>query len=112
MTPEQFHEELAVQTGRRAISARRGEVKVFGVPLGNLGFFASLLIALSSGFLAFFLTAFFAIFTLLFYNTLGHHAVDYAITYKLIALPVGIVVLVLSVFFFGFLWIRQKLRGQ
>jgi hypothetical protein len=33
---------------------------------------------------------------------------DYATAYKEIAFPVGIVVLVVGLFFFGFLWIRRK----
>lgn len=82
---------------------------VFGLPLGNFGLFASLLISFSAGFLAFFLSIFFAIFGLLFYNSIGHHTVDYATTYKVIALPIGLVVLVVALFFFGFLWIRRKI---
>ena len=90
-----------------SISKNRG--MVFGLPLGNFGLFASLLISFSAGFLAFFLATFFAIFGILFYNSIGHHAVDYATTYKVIALPIGLVVLVVGLFFFGFLWIRRKI---
>jgi hypothetical protein len=89
-----------------SISKNRG--MVFGLPLGNFGLFASLLISFSAGFLAFFLTTFFAIFGILFYNSIGHHTVDFAIAYKGIALPVGFVVLVVGLLFFGFLWIRRK----
>ena len=81
---------------------------VFGLPLGNFGLFASLLISFSAGFLAFFLTTFVGIFGILFYNTMGSHTVDYAVAYKNIALPVGLVVLLVCLLFFGFLWIRRK----
>jgi hypothetical protein len=81
---------------------------VFGLPLGNFGLFASVLISFSAGFLAFFLTTFFGIFGILFYNSIGGHTADYARAYKDFALPVGIAVLLVCLLFFGFLWIRRK----
>ena len=53
------------------------------------------------GFASFFLATFLAIFTLLFYNEGGHHNVDFADTYKFVGLPVGLVVLSVSLLFFG-----------
>ncbi len=87
-------------------STNRG--RVFGVPLGDFGLFASLLLSFSLGFAAFFLATFLAIVTLLFYNEGGHHNVDFADTYKFVGLPVGLIVLAVSVAFFGFLWVRRK----
>jgi hypothetical protein len=81
---------------------------VFGLPLGKFGLLASLLIAFSAGFLAFFLTTFFAILGILFYNSFGQHSMDYSAAYKLIALPVGLAVLIVGLVFLGFLWIRRK----
>jgi hypothetical protein len=86
--------------------------RLFGVPLGDFGLFASLLLSFSLGFAAFFGATFVAIFTLLFYNQAGHHTVNYADTYKLFGLPVGLGVLILSLAFFGFLWIRRKTTGR
>lgn len=88
------------------------ETRIFGFPISDFGFFSSLLLALSSGFLSFFATAFVSIVVLLFYNLAGHHSVDYAIAYKDIAFPVGCVVLVLGILFFGTLWIRSKIVGK
>jgi hypothetical protein len=79
--------------------------------VGDFGPFASLLLSLSLGFASFFLATFLSIFALLIYNEGGHHAVNYADAYRLVGLPVGLVVLVLSLFLFGFLWIRRKLAG-
>jgi ABC-type Fe3+ transport system permease subunit len=86
--------------------------RVFGIPLGDFGFFASLLLSFSLGFASFFLATFLAIFTLLFYNEGGHHNVDFANTYKFVGLPVGLVVLAVSLVFFGTLWIRRKVSGR
>ena len=47
---------------------------LFGVPLGNLGWFASLLMAVASGFMAFFAATFCAIVFILVYNSALHGA--------------------------------------
>src|SRR5271170_1311452 len=91
-------------------SANRG--RVFGVPLGDFGLFPSLLLSFSLGFASFFLATFLAIFALLFYNEGGHHNVDFADTYKFVGLPVGLIVLMVSLLFFGSLWIRRKVSGR
>jgi hypothetical protein len=80
----------------------------FGVPLGELGFFSSLVIALAVGCLSFFLTTFIAIFAIMIYNGFGH-SVNYADSYKLISFPIGCVSLAASLIFFGILWLRGKL---
>jgi hypothetical protein len=86
--------------------------RVFGIPLGDFGIFSSLLLSFALGFVGFFGATFLAIFTLLFYNEGGHHNVDFADTYKFVGLPVGLIVLALSLALFGFLWIRRKVAGR
>jgi hypothetical protein len=108
MTPVHSQERPDVNSP----GVKGGDGRIFGLPLGNFGLFASLLIALCSGFLAFFLVTFLSIFGILFYNTIGHHSVDFAIAYKVIALPVGAGVLVVALFLLGFLWVRRKLAGS
>ena len=89
----------------------RAEGKFFGIPLGDFGFFTSLLMAFAVGFLSFFLFTFLAIVGIMIYNGMGHH-VDYADSYKDISFPAGLVVLAISLIFFGTLWVRRKLsRG-
>lgn len=83
---------------------------LFGVPVGDLGWFSTLLMGLASGFAAFFAATFFAIMGILFYNTAGHHAVDFAVSYRRIGLPIGLLVAVLSLAYLGSLWIRRILR--
>ena len=93
------------------VQSRQGEGRFFGIPLGDLGFFSSVLMALTLGFLSFFLFTFLAIVGLMIYNGMGHQ-VDYAASYKYISFPAGCVVLVASLIFFATLWLRRKLsRG-
>jgi hypothetical protein len=85
--------------------------KFFGVPLGDLGFATSVLMAFTVGFLSFFLFTFLAIVGLMIANGMGHH-VDYADSYKYISFPAACVVLLASLIFFGSLWVRRKVsRG-
>ena len=62
------------------------------------------------GFAAFFAATFFAIFGFLIYNTSTHHALDFALTYRGVGLPVGLLVLVLALGYLGTLWVRRQLR--
>jgi hypothetical protein len=81
-----------------------------GVPLGDLGWFTSVLMACTLGFLSFFLFTFLGIVGIMIYNGMGHQ-VDYASSYKYFSFPVGCVVLLVSLIFFGTLWLRRKLAG-
>ena len=97
--------------GRPAEGPRSfGRGYLFGVPVGHLGLFASLLIGFASGFLAFFLATFLSILVFLVLNTARHSNLDYALTYKHIGLPVGAVVGVLALSYLGMLWGRRQLR--
>jgi hypothetical protein len=87
-----------------------GSGYLFGVPLGDLGWLASLLMSFALGFAAFFAATFCAIICTLFYNTATHHAVDFSLTYKRIGLPVGLLVLVVALGYLGTLWVRRQLR--
>ncbi len=62
------------------------------------------------GFAAFFAATFFAIFGVLIYNTVTHRAVDFALTYKRVGVPVGLLVLVVALGYLGTLWVRRQLR--
>ena len=97
-------------TGR--LSGSRASGKVLGIPLGDLGLFSSLLMALAFGFLVFFATCFVAILGLLFYNSAGHHAVNMADSYRYIAFPAGLVALGLALVVLLGLWLRRKIAGR
>lgn len=83
---------------------------VMGFPLAGFSLFQSLLLAFASAFFTFFASTCVAIFALLAWNLIGHHAVNYADTYRDVGFPAGVVVLVLALPFFLILWLRGKFQ--
>lgn len=83
-----------------------------GFPLEGFGFFISFLLALASGFFAFFLTTMVAIFSLLFWNQGLHHTVNYADSYLYAGLPAALLVWAIAFVVFGTLWIRAKIKAK
>jgi hypothetical protein len=83
---------------------------VFCFPLQGFGFFTSLLLAFAAAFFTFFATTCIAIFSLLAWNLIGHHAVNYADSYLYVGFPAGLLVLIVALPLFGVLWVRAKLR--
>jgi hypothetical protein len=83
--------------------------KVLGFPLRGFGLFTSLLLALAAAFFTFFATTTLAIFALLGWNLLGHHAVSYADSYRYVGFPAGVLVLVVALPVFAVLWVRAKM---
>lgn len=86
--------------------------RVFGIPIDRLSLFQSLLMATAFGFMVFFATCFVAIFALLFYNELGHHAVDMADAYLYAGFPAGVVALCGAEIFMFSMWLRRKIAGR
>jgi len=91
----------------RAAAARLGTL--LGIPMGELGWFQSLLIGTAAGFAAFFFATFCGIVVCLFLVA-RHHTIDFAITYRVVGFPVGITVLALAYIYLGQLWVRRKLH--
>jgi len=89
--------------------ARRDGV-LFGIPLGDLGWFSSLLMGLATGMAAFFLTTFCAIVAMLTYMATTHRQVDFSLTYRRAGLPVGAVVMALALSYLGVQWSRRMIR--
>ena len=87
---------------------RAGQGTVLGFPLKGFGFFTSLLLAFAAAFFTFFASTALAIFTLLAWNGIGHHAVSYVVTYRYVGLPAGLLVLTIALPLFGVLWVRAK----
>ena len=81
-----------------------------GFPLEGFSFFQSLLLAFAAAFFTFFATTAIAIFSLLAWNLIGHHNVNYADSYLYIGFPSAIVMLFIALPLFGILWIRAKIR--
>jgi uncharacterized membrane protein YphA (DoxX/SURF4 family) len=80
---------------------------LFGVPLGRLGLFSSLLIGAATAFAAFFAATFLGIVGILIYNSTTHQAVDFALSYERGGLVVGIVTLVAAWGYLGTQWVRR-----
>lgn len=87
-----------------------GRSSLLGLPVGDFGLFASGLIAVALGLAGFCGSCFFAIVVILIYNSAGHHAVDYAISYRYVALPVGVAVMLGSGLVLAALWVRRQVR--
>jgi hypothetical protein len=83
---------------------------LFGVPLGDMGWFGSLLMGVASGFIAFFASTFCAIISILVYNTATHGNVDFALSYRRIGLPIGVLIMIVALSYLGTLWLKRILR--
>ena len=92
------------------VERARREGVLLGIPLGDLGWFQSLIMGVATGFAAFFFATFCSIVTLLFYFAFTHHPVDYAIAYKRVGLPVGLAVGMVALLFLGVQWSRRMIR--
>jgi hypothetical protein len=93
-----------------------GGTRVLGLPVGDFGLFASGLLAVALGLAAFCGSCFAAILSILVYNSFwarggSWHALDFADSYRYVALPVGIAVLVVSALVLTVLWVRRQVRG-
>jgi hypothetical protein len=107
MTPSS---QATVQNSQAAIHAARQPGTLFGVPIGDLGWFTTLLMGFASAFAAFFAATFCGIVTILIYNSATHGTIDYALSYKAVGLPIGLLALVVVLSYLGFLWCRRIFR--
>ncbi len=92
------------------VDRARREGTLFGIPMGDLGWFQSLIMGLAAGFTAFFLATFLAIIGFGLYAGFSHHHVDFALTYKRVGLPIGLAVGVSALCFLAVQWFRRLLR--
>lgn len=83
---------------------------LFGAPIGDLGWFASLLIGAAAAFSAFFLATLLGIVGILIFNAETHRTVDLALSYRRGGVVVGITVLLLAWGYLGTLWVRRITR--
>jgi len=81
-------------------------------PLGGFGLLQSLLLAAAAGFFIFFLATALSIFALLAWNLVGHHAVNYAVSYRYVGFPAGVSALALAWAYFIVSWARGKLKQR
>jgi len=101
-----------VSGGGRNVSGgaarQSGRGYLFGVPMGDLGWFTSLLMGAATGFATFFAATFVGIVSIMVYNSTGHQALDYSYSYLRVGLPAGVLVLVVAWMYLGTLWVRRQ----
>src|ERR1700722_19634707 len=100
----------AAEMGTESTARGNGKGSLFGVPLGDLGWFASLLMGTALGFAAFFAATFVGIMGILVYNTAMHGSADFAWSYRRGGLPGGVTGGVLALGYLGTLRARRQLR--
>ncbi len=84
--------------------------KLLGIPVGDFGFFATLLVAASAAMLTFFATTFLSIIGVSIYKGISGSGVSLAVSYKYIAFPTACVVLAVSLVYLMTVWARRKMR--
>jgi hypothetical protein len=84
--------------------------KLLGIPVGDFGFFATLLVSAAAGALTFFALTFLSIIGVAIYKGVTGSAVSMAVSYKFIAFPTACVVLVASLVYLMTVWARRKMR--
>jgi hypothetical protein len=100
---------MSMATANDVERARR-DGELFGIPLGDLGWFQSLIMGVATGMAAFFLTTFVAIMGMLVYMMATGKHPDFAETYRLAGFPVGVVVMAFALIFLGVQWARRMKR--
>jgi len=78
--------------------------------MADLGWFASLIMGVATGFAAFFAATFVGIVTILILNTGGKH-VDYTLAYRRIGLPIGLLAGLAALGYLATMWARRKMRS-
>lgn len=89
---------------------QEAKANLFGVPLGDLGWFASVLMGAAIGFSAFFAATFVGIVGITIYNSTAHQNVDLALSYQRGGLIVGVITLLVAWGYLGTLWVKRITR--
>lgn len=92
------------------VERARREGQLLGIPLGELGWFQSLLMGVAAGMGTFFLSTFVAIMAMLAYRMATGRHPDFSLTYRWVGLPMGAVVMLASLGFLGAQWARRTVR--
>lgn len=93
-----------------------GEAKdatIFGIPVGRLGLLSCMVLGVATGLLAFVIALFFAIVGVTIYDAAsGTSMANLTITYRDIAAPAGVLVMLVSLVYLFTIWVRHKFAGQ
>jgi hypothetical protein len=92
------------------VERARREGELFGIPLGDLGWFQSLIMGVATGMAAFFLATFVSIVGMLIYQMVRQRVPAYQMAYRVVGFPVGVVVMAAALSFLGVQWSRRMVR--
>jgi ABC-type dipeptide/oligopeptide/nickel transport system permease subunit len=99
-------------TTHNDVARARQDGVLFGIPLGDMGWFASVLMGVATGMAAFFLTTFMAILVMLVGQAVTHRVPSYDHAYKNFGFPVGVVVMAMALGYLGVQWMRRMARKR
>lgn len=86
--------------------------RLLGAPVGDFSLLQTLLITVATGLASFFAATFLAIMTILVLTEAFHRTIDFAVAYRWVGLPVGVVMLLVTAVYLGTLLVRRlRLRG-
>lgn len=101
-----------VSTPRRYAPNYTGP-RLLGAPVGDFSALQTLLITVATGVASFFAATFLAIMTILVLTEATTRKIDFAIAYKWVGLPVGVLMLVVAGMYLGsLLLIRLKRKAS
>jgi hypothetical protein len=86
--------------------------RLFGAPVGDFGFFQTLLFIFATTVGSFLLGTFVGIFVLLIVLMASSRQVNFADSYLYVGLPVGILAFLFSLIYLGGIYIRRVLSGK
>lgn len=95
-------------------SGANGQIggRILGFPLAGFSLFQSLLLTVAAALFTFCVTTCISIFSLLVWNLMLGHSVNFADTYLYVGFPASLLVLAIALPFFLVLWVRAKFRRQ
>ena len=100
-----------LNANRARIVPRYTGPRLFGAPVGDFSLLQTLLIVGATGVASFFAATFLAIVTLLVLTQVLHRNADFAIAYRWVGLPVGVLMLLVAAAYFGSLLLRRIRHG-
>jgi len=83
---------------------------IFGAPVKDLGWIASLIMGVATGMTAFFIATFVGIVAILCWRAAGHPTADFTVSYRLMGLPCGVIVMALALGYLGTFWVKRIFR--
>ena len=98
------------KTARALYAPQYNGPRLLGAPVGDFSVLQTLLIAGATGVASFFAATFLAIMTILVLTQAFGRKIDFSIAYRLVGLPVGILMLLVAAIYLGSLLVIRLKR--